>query len=186
MLTDRLTVKRLELQLPLMERLLDVDQRVRNLMRERGLRAPTRLLGPGMAVQLLEHALLEDDDDLRNLWAQLLVNAADAASGVELRSSFISVLADLSAFDVRNLAALAAVWGDGSANLWTFMLPEKVIPARPDSQPQEQRDEVALSVSNLARTGCVTPCPGLDGYVLVSTIRMTPFGLALVKACSRS
>ena len=55
--------------------------RVDQLMREQGLDGPTRAAPLAVAFPLLEAATLEDDEDIQELFAQLLVNAVNADSG---------------------------------------------------------------------------------------------------------
>jgi Abortive infection alpha len=95
MLEDHLKVVRFE-------RLVRLADRVRHFLAERGKDAPTQRLPLNIGLPLLENATLEEDDDLQDIWAKLLVNGGDADSGIELRRAFVSVLAEMSAFDVRN------------------------------------------------------------------------------------
>jgi len=60
-------------------------------------------------VSLLAQAILEEDDDLQEMWAHLLVNAGDAATEMELRTAYVEILRGMSAFDVLNLKELAHV-----------------------------------------------------------------------------
>lgn len=71
---DKLKYMRWERQVRLMQR---ADQ----LMKEICLDKPTRSIPLKLAVPLLEAASLEDDDTLQDLWARLLVNAANSAAG---------------------------------------------------------------------------------------------------------
>jgi hypothetical protein len=75
---DHLKVVRFERQVRLWER-------VRHFCDERGLLTPTRKIPLNIGVPLLQNATLEEDDDLQDVWARLLVNSADASSGIELR-----------------------------------------------------------------------------------------------------
>jgi hypothetical protein len=98
MLSDHLRVVRFERQVRLWDR-------VRHFLAERGMDAPTRTIGLNIGLPLIENATLEGDDGLQDVWARLLVNGGDTNSGIELRRAFVSVLAEMTAFDVRNLAA---------------------------------------------------------------------------------
>ena len=69
---------------------------------------PTRKIPLNIGVPLIENATLEEDDDLQEVWARLLVNSGDASSGTELRRAFVSVLAEMTSLDVQNLAQIAA------------------------------------------------------------------------------
>jgi hypothetical protein len=56
-------------------------QRFRKFMAERGLEAPSRPIPFSFSVPLIEHASLEADEELQDIWARMLANAADAGSG---------------------------------------------------------------------------------------------------------
>ncbi len=58
-------------------RALRLSDRWETLMEARGLAAPTRPLPPNFAVPLLTTAVLEEDDELQDTWARLLVNAGE-------------------------------------------------------------------------------------------------------------
>jgi hypothetical protein len=70
MLEDHLKVVRFERQVRLWDR-------VRNILTEKGMDGPTRKIPLKIALPLLENATLEEDDDLQEVWARLLVNSGD-------------------------------------------------------------------------------------------------------------
>ena len=73
-------------------------------MHSKGLSAPTRELPLPFSVPLLIAGVMEEDDELQEIWARLLVNAGDASTPMELRTAYIEILRGMSAFDVKNLA----------------------------------------------------------------------------------
>jgi hypothetical protein len=89
------------------ERQLALADKAEAIMRNRKLAAPTRNLPLNFAVPLLTHAILEEDDELQEVWARLLVNAGDASTEMELRVAYVSILDGMSAFDVKNLSLMA-------------------------------------------------------------------------------
>jgi hypothetical protein len=48
-----------------------------------------------LAIPLLQGALLEDDDDLQNLWAKILVTTADANSPTIIKQMLIDTLENI-------------------------------------------------------------------------------------------
>lgn len=88
------------------ERRVRLADRARHFLAERGKNAPTRTIPLNIGLPLLENATLEEDDELQDVWAMLLVNGGDADSGIEMRRAFVSVLAEMTALDVRNLAKI--------------------------------------------------------------------------------
>jgi hypothetical protein len=185
MVSDYLTVVRFERQIRLSER-------VRHFVAERGMDAPTRRIAPNIALPLLENASLEEDHDLQDVWARLLVNGGDAHSGIELHPAFGAVLAQMTAFDVRNLAhidsASKLAGRDAELGIWTFDLPEAAVAfllARNPGDPSYPSPEVKISLSNLARLGCISSLgerPDGPQYILVNLI---PFGQAFIEACTK-
>ncbi|WP_162559899.1 hypothetical protein [Methylobacterium radiodurans] len=71
---DRLRYARWERQQRLMVR-------AKEFLQEAGLTEPSRRLALNIAVPLLEAASLEENDELQDTWAKILVNAANADSG---------------------------------------------------------------------------------------------------------
>jgi hypothetical protein len=94
MLWDHLRIVRFERQIRLWER-------TRHFLAKRGLDAPTRTIPLKIGLPLLDNATLEEDDELQDVWAKLLVNGGDASSGIEIRRAFVSVLAEMTALDVE-------------------------------------------------------------------------------------
>ena len=177
------------------ERLIRLMDRVRNILVEKGLPGPTRKIPLSIAVPLLESATLEQNDDLQEIWARLLVNGGDASSGIELRRAFVSVLVEMTTLDVRNLTAIelaSPVSPDGSSNaVWACKLPEEAISAYfrgVDAINNDPSVEVLTSLSNLERLGCIYSS-GDDirslGVVPLRTVALTPFGRAFIEACTR-
>jgi Abortive infection alpha len=58
---------------------------------------------------LIEHATMENEDDLHELWENLLVSALDS-SEEELKRTYVSVLGELTAKDAHALRRLYAEW----------------------------------------------------------------------------
>jgi hypothetical protein len=157
-------------------------------MEYRGLAQPTRELPLNFAVPLLTAAVLEEDDNLQETWARLLVNAGDAASEMELRTAYVEILRGMSAFDVKNLSLMA------QASLANPDNPLRAVetwrlPCSAQLRDLHARDvgkvsrEVGISLANLSRLGCAIPGSGFDAAVIFGLMTVTDLGLALYKAC---
>ncbi len=170
-------------------RQLALAEKATAIMKARGLASPTRELPLNFAVPLLTAALLEEDDYLQETWARLLVNAGDQATEMELRTAYVEILKGMSAFDVKNLAAMAkaslAIPPGQPRALLTTELPELTerFPGHFTRDPSISR-ELGISLANLSRLGCAMPAGGLDGAVLYTIMTVTDLGLALYQACS--
>ena len=181
-LQDRLKFARWERQLAM----FDKTQRI---MAARGLKVPTRELPLNFVVPLLTSAVLEEDDELQEIWARLLVNAGNATTEMELRTAYVQILRGMSAFDVGNLAKLAeaALTAPKADQIYvtTINLPysSEVSPNTFPNGTALSR-EVGISVANLIRLGCVAAPSGFGGGVNFFHVVVTDLGLALYEACS--
>jgi hypothetical protein len=156
------------------------------IMRARGISAPTRELPLPFAVPLLTAAVLEEDDELRDAWARLLVNAGNSATEMELRTAYVEILRGMSAFDVKILSKLAEATLNAPPGART-LVSVKDLPESSQSYPSAPADglstEILISLANLSRLGCIAPGIGF-GSVSYSHVHVTELGLALYRACS--
>jgi hypothetical protein len=154
------------------------------MMQQKGLVGPTRQLPLNIGLPLLSHAALEEDDELQDRWAALLVNAADGDSGTEVRRAFVSILADMTAIDACVLEMIARTPNrtvkavQVSPKTGTTVIYDSIAPLPPAS------DEVKIVLSNLRRLGCVNLQLTMDGGVSYEDVSITPLGAAFIKACT--
>lgn len=99
---DKLKYMRWERQVAIMEK-------VNKKMAERGLDCPTQAVPLKITVPLLQAASMEEDDDLQELWANLLVNAADKDNGIEVHRSYINILEELTSNDASILDKIYSI-----------------------------------------------------------------------------
>jgi len=95
-LSDHLKYVRLERQHRLEER---YDQ----FLLQRGLQDATQRVSAKIAIPAIQNASLEEDDQLQDLWAQLLASASDKRLNGMVRSCFIDIIKQLEVVDVRVL-----------------------------------------------------------------------------------
>ena len=168
-------------------RRLRLFEKYRILMTKNGIARPLKEAPPSFLIPLLEHATIETDDDLQDLWAALLANATDADNRVDMRTAFISMLSQMSHFAVTILAALSRVskaYPD-TGTLVTSHLPDGVgimasnqsIPA-----PAPSRD-VLVSLANLARLGCLLPHATYGGPSF-NYVTLTMLGEEFIRSCT--
>jgi len=160
-------------------------------MRAKGLFSPSRALPLPFSVPLLTAAILEEDDDLQEVWARLLVNAGDASTEMELRTAYVEILRGMSAFDVRNLAVMARASLDFRGKvpvpiLETWNLPNSAIAldqAAGTGQPLSE--SVEISINNLDRLGCIAFASSTwGGRPIFAFATVTSLGIGLYRACS--
>lgn len=184
-LTDNLKFRR-------WENMLELRRKAVEKLRLLGSDAEIRQIPMAVGVPLLEAATLVETDDLRSLWANLLVNYANGKSGITIQKSFVSVLSELSPLEAIILEKIYSVAGTtvATAGILTGRLPEladlEVTGGVTDSSQPEapQRDDVNLALSNLLRLGCIGPATTWDGGELLGVVYPTTFGRALINACT--
>lgn len=69
----------------------------------------TRVVPPKIALPLLEHATIEHEDDLHELWENLLTSALDP-SEQKVQRTYVSVLSEFRAKDAHALRKMYAEW----------------------------------------------------------------------------
>jgi len=180
--TDKLKIYRWEQQVKLM-------QRATELLSQLGLSAPTRAVPLNIAIPILQEGSMQSDQGLQERWANLLVNAANAGSGIEIKASYISILKDMSSLDVRNLHAIYSLPLNKiqEAGIWPGGLPESAEFFESRHSQLSYADipeEVVLSLGNLARLGCVSPATGWGGGQYFTHIYPTVLGRYFVTACT--
>jgi hypothetical protein len=154
----------------------------------KGVMAPTRELPLPFSVLLLTAGVLEEDNELQEIWARLLVNAGDASTKMELRTAYVEILRGMSSFDVKNLKLMSEVSVASEEQfrvVETWRLPESArLRDKAAREVGQISPELGISLANLARLGCATPAGGWDGVVLFGLMTVTDLGIALYKACS--
>lgn len=178
---DKLKYMRWERQVRLM-------QRANDFLSEEGFTQPTRAIPLKFAVPLLEAASLEDDDDLQDLWAKLIVNSAIETSGVIINRTFIDILERLSPMEAKILNVVYSIPYDDMHHhgVDTRNLPEsaKAFPEKSANiERVEPAEEVKLALANLDRLGCISVSRSMGGGQLFGTLNPTLLGKRFVEAC---
>jgi hypothetical protein len=170
------------------ERQARLMKRAEEFMREIGLRDPTRAVPLKLAIPLLQGASLEDDDNLQDLWAKLLVNAADANSTIEVKRVFIDILESIGPLEAQILDAVYRLPFEKMQHcgVLTKDLPRSVMIASDDAKfkPEPASPEVELALANLTRLGCLSPAKTIGGGEVFSQINSTLLGKTFVEACT--
>ena len=179
---DKLKYMRWERQIRLMQR---ADQ----LLLEAGLTCPTRAIPLKLAVPLLEAASMEDDDYLQDLWARLLVNAANGSSHVDLQRAHIAVLEQITPLEAVILQKIYSLPYDRTRHdgVEVGNLPGEVAIGKDDGKGDslpEPPEAVRLALANLARLGCIVIQKSWGGGELFKRVNPTLLGKSFVEACT--
>ena len=92
-----------KLQFMRWERKLRLAERGREILRQRSIEGPLRPIPYKLALPIIENASLEDNDELQDLWANLLASAVDPKFGGLIRSAYIDIILQLEVVDVHIL-----------------------------------------------------------------------------------
>ena len=173
---DKLKYMRWERQVRLIER----AQRVLN---ERGYNSPVIPVPPKLAIPILQSASLEENDELQDKWAYMLVNATDPNCKTRIDVKFPRILDELSLYDVRILDIICkSVTGFGDC-ITTTHLPEKVLPPdAPISDNEVLSYEIQIALENLIRLGLLR---NETFSHQMFRVRVMALGWELYKACER-
>ena len=106
--SDRQKTRRIMAAIYDSEKLLELNSKVEARLAARGISA-LRPVSPKIALGIIEHATIEDDNNLHSLWANLLVTGLDAAAD-QIYTKYISVLADLTHADAVVFDLLCKQW----------------------------------------------------------------------------
>lgn len=174
------------------ERQVRLMARADAFLAERGLSRPSMQVPLSFAIPLLQAGSVADNDELQDLWAALLVNAADADSGVEVRRAFISILEDLTPLDAFILDKIYSLpYGpepnaDLMQEIWTTELPEKVTIEKRSAFDRRPPLDCEIAIGNLARLGLLTSAIALGGMAMFSCVHRTMLGREFHRACQRT
>ncbi len=157
-------------------------------MLEQGIPKPTKAIPIKLILPLLQAASLEEDDYLQDLWAKLLVNGANANSGIDLTKAFIEILESLTPLEAKILEIIYSLPFKITQHkgIITGELPHQASPAPDDPRQnlKEPTDEVMLALGNLARHRCISFPASYGGGEVITTVNPTFLGKKFVEACS--
>lgn len=156
-------------------------------MQEVGMQTPSRAVPIKFAIPLLQAAFLEEDNDLQDLFAKLLVNAANAESGIEIKRIYIDILERISPLEAQILDTVYSLPYETTRHraLATKNLPERVdiVPKDPKFKRDNPSFEVQLAITNLAFLGCLSITRSLGGGQILGSVNQTLLGKCFIEAC---
>lgn len=174
---DKLRYMRWERQVRLMKK-------AEEFLDQQGLQAPTRPVPMKVAIPILEAASMEEDDALQDIWARLLVNAADADSGMEVTRSLVTIIQDFGPLEAQLLQAIhdapTSIYPNG---ILTTGLPHEYHVDK-EGQTDLPSEPVQVVLWHLMRLGCIESAGTWDSLVGIQRVMITALGRALVRACT--
>lgn len=177
---DKLQYMRWERQVRLMNR---ADEFLKNS----GLAEPSKNVPLMLAIPLFQEASLEENDEMQDRWAMLLVNAANADFGSDIHRSYIDILKQITPLEAKILDAIYSLpfeltqqGGVIISNLPGFA---QVAEKQEHGQSAPPSNEVMLALGNLRRLGCLGQSFTWSGSENFNTVRPTVLGRSFVNAC---
>lgn len=175
MLTDKLRFVR-------WKRMLRMSDGVKCILDDHGV-VYTRPVPPKLALPIFEESSLEDDDDLHQLWCNLLANAMNPDFEGELRIAFVDMLKALTTIDVRVLHHLhERVQRNGPTRGEDDLRGCSIDGPEIAKALGLEYDTYLISACNLMRVRCVdsTSMPALAP---IHSVYLSPLGLRFMEAC---
>jgi hypothetical protein len=197
MLGDRLKFMRAKRQLRLADRWVEI-------LNERNIQGTLRIVPPKLALPIIENASLEEDDELQDLWANLLASAVDPNYNSQIRSAYIEIIKQLEVVDVHILDFMFKEARRGDDNdkdaLMNYLRNNLISPNRIVESLNITLEACETSIDNLLRLRCVSsnvefqrysdedsyarPRGDLLNHGDHDLICLTPLGVNLIGACT--
>lgn len=175
------------------ENLLKLMDKIDSIHKERKIEGKAIPMLPKHAIPILEQASLEDNDDVRLLWAGLIANATDPNKRFEIRKLYIEIISSLDPIDVYILNYLS----DESLDEKYGMLTGENLNAELISENiKKNMEDIKISLSNLFRHGLIIDSweqtldsldRGYSGFRVnnpKSNFRLSHLGRKLIDGCN--
>jgi hypothetical protein len=170
------------------ERQVRLRVRADEFLKQLGLESPTRPVPMKLAIPLIQAASLEEDNDLQDLWAALLANAADASCPIEIQRSYVSILEQLTPLETKILDRIYSLPFEQSQHdgVITEHLPDSARAAakKGDTNTGNPSEAVCIALSNLQRLGCLRMGMTWGNGEMPARVNPTMLGRAFVRACT--
>jgi hypothetical protein len=197
-ISDRLRYMRWERQFRLRDRVIE-NIRKRGLENEFN-NGQLNVVPPKLALPIIENASLEEDDELQDIWSNLLTSALDPNFDGQVRAAYIDIIKQLEVIDVHVLNLIHQSYKQWCGENYNLENDEWSTSTSGHSVAQMTiRGNLGLglnayenSIDNLIRVRCIAPFVEEEGNEvdIENTIDyryyevcLTSFGLSFVKAC---
>jgi hypothetical protein len=187
MLVDHLKFTRWERQTRLISRAEEIAAKA-------GVATPYRLIPLNVAAPLMLEGSLEEDDELQDRYARILVNAVDSRSNIEIRRMHGDILSQLGPLEIKILDALYHRRNDPNTDSGVLgaFLPDRVesgprYPKKRNGPVPLPQEHTQVALLNLIRMGCIiSTSPDFSTWGTCKSVAITPLGLNFVHACTTS
>jgi len=180
------------------QRQLRMADEVYGILRQRGV-DKTRPIPPKFAISMLEQSSLEEDNELQDIWCNLIANSLDPSFNSEIRYAFIEIIKGLTPLDskilyfVYNRVLNKSLFCEDETQRHETMQSRTVQISRIQENIDASEEYIRISVSNLIRVQCLnsfsteysvkTFGSTIVGVNSVMNVAITPLGIVFVEAC---
>lgn len=180
------------------QRQLRMADEVSGILRQRGVDS-TRPIPPKFAISMLEQASLEEQDELQDIWCNLIANSLDPNFNSEIRYAFIEIIKGLTPLDskilyfVYNRISNKSLFCEDEIQKHEMMQSKTIPISRIQENIDASEEYIRISVSNLIRVECLNSSSTvysaktfgstIVGVSSVMDVVITPLGIVFVEAC---
>jgi Abortive infection alpha len=150
----------------------ELQAETEEILGRHGVKEPFADVSPAIAVPLIEAAVNESREGVKQMWARLLAAAMDPERTQLVRQSFIRAIKEMDPLDAQ---ILDWIYQSGAAG----QQDENQVAHR----LQVTRDEVGVSLENLHKIGCIVNPPSLGSSPPSQPISLSAFGRELMRVC---
>ncbi|MGR9014036.1 MAG: Abi-alpha family protein [Gammaproteobacteria bacterium] len=128
---------------------------------------------------------IEEDNDIQDIYAQILANAADITFELKIKRTYIDILQNLTGLEIdilRKIYSLSfeEIWNDG---VWTTKLPTTLLRNQPEQENLRPPKDVEIALANLFRFVLINRGSTYGGSEIYSRVTPTLFGKEFVQIC---
>lgn len=165
---------------------LNMMLKFEKLMNENNLELPNKKISLKLAVPLFQGAIYEDEDELQDMWAHLLINSSYEELNFDLKQMYIEVLKSLNPLDAKILETIYRIPYDEAIHksISTIELPNKAtLLIKEKTNDAEPNDDIKLSLLNLDRLKCISIRKTWGGGEYFGQINQTLLGKLFIEGC---
>ncbi|MBB3460609.1 Abi-alpha family protein [Rhizobium sp. BK377] len=162
------------------------EARIKALMEERGIKT-IRPMPLSTAVPLIDAATLEDNEDIAEMFANLIVSHIHKESDTYVPKQFTETLKQLSPFQAAVLKAMGDApekSRNASGMMYTAPLPNHYwdAPKPYDRDVPGPDRNLLVALASLQQVGCIEGSATMGGYRMLTQALVTEFGRAFLDA----
>lgn len=167
------------------ERKIRLFDRANEFLKNRGITSPTAPVPLKIALPILEAGSMEDDDDIQDIYAQILANAADIKFELKIKRTYIDVLQNLSGIEINILKGIYSfnfeeIWNEG---VWMTKFPLLSLDEPPAQENLRPPKDIEIALANMSRLGLINSGSTWGGGEIYSRVNPTLFGKEFVQIC---